>query len=589
MNPGLPRQHSPNNLRIAILANCSIELLQRKLEDALNDKHIQSDLWNGNFGQYRQLILDPKSSLYIYAPNFVLLYLDGEVLFTELLQYPFMQEDRSRKQIVQGLVSELDNLIQRLAQNLPEATLIINTIALPPLDTMVGLEYNSPFSLKESIEGYNRSLAELARRYAITVVIDVDSLASWLGYENWFDPRLWYLARMTFSQEAAGILAAHYAATIAGRLGKISKCLILDLDNTLWGGVIGEDGINGIQLGEDGIGRAFVDFQNELRNLNEKGILLAVCSKNNQTDVTEVFQKHPEMRLREEQFAAMRINWNDKVNNIQEIAEELNIGLDSLVYIDDNPVERAWVRDSLTEVFVPEWPDDPSYYKTALIKLEIDRFLKLAITVEDRQRGQQYIAQAKRKALQTAASSLEDFYRSLNMQLRICLADSYTIPRIAQLTQKTNQFNLTTRRYTDSEIAQMVQRSDMIVHWVELKDKFGNSGIIGVIILYQTAEKIWTIDTFLLSCRVLGRTVENAVLGWICQELSEKGAIKLMGEYIPTSKNKPAADLYQKMGFHRVETNNNGSVWDLDLENQKVEIPEWFVVCDSINRENENG
>jgi FkbH-like protein len=589
MSTELKSERQPRNLRVAMISNCSIELLEKLLEDALNQKNIPAELWIGGFGQYRQLILDLNSPLYSYAPNIVLLYLDGEDLFSELTSNPFDHDSNHSLTVAQSLINQLESLVQCLARQLPETTLLINTLIVPSLNTLVGLEYNSQFSLKDAIIEYNRSLAELARRYLTTVVIDVDSFASWMGHENWVDPRLWYLARMRFSQEAAKNLAGHYAATIASRLGKIRKCLVVDLDNILWGGVIGEDGINGIRLGGDGIGHAFVEFQDELCNLYQKGILLAVCSKNNQEDVLDVFRHHPEMRLREEQFASLRINWNDKVTNIREIADELNIGLDSLVFIDDNPVERTWVSSALSEVFVPEWPEDPSYYKTALVKLEIDQFLKLNITREDLQRGEIYTAQAKRRALQTTSSSLEDFYKSLEMQLTIGRADSYSIPRIAQLTQKTNQFNLTTRRYTDAEITLLSQSVESIVYWVELDDRFGSSGIIGVMILRLSAEHTWIIDTFLLSCRAMGRTVENAMLGFVCQELHAIGATKLIGKYIPTPKNKPAVDVYKKMGFHLVEEYPDENHWELDLNRQKVQIPEWFVIKTSSLVEKENG
>lgn len=575
--------------RVAMLSNCTVDILKMPLEDALSQKGLQAELWIGGFSQYRQLILDPESALHHFAPDFVMLYLDGEDLFAEIVTRPFDFDALQRQVVVQSRVDELENLIKRLAQFQPGTTIIINTVMVSALNTLVGLEYNSEYTLREIINRYNQSLTDLALHYPTAIVIDVDSIASWIGNKNWNDPRLWYLARIRFSLEAAQALAERYAVIISSRLGKIRKCLVLDLDNTLWGGVISEDGIHGIKLGGEGIGRAYVDFQEELRNLYQKGIILAVCSKNNLADAMEVSRNHPDMRLHEEHFAALRINWEDKASNIRSIAEELNIGLESIILIDDNPVERSWVKRALPEVFVPEWPEDPSDFKNALLELEIDHFLKLAITEEDRRRGKSYIDQAKRRSLQMASASLDDFYHSLEMQLTIGPADTYSVPRIAQLTQKTNQFNLTTRHYTDGEIARLSQSPNSIVYWVELIDRFGSSGIIGVVILRQLTEGNWFIDTFLLSCRAMGRTVENAMLGFVCQDLRAKGAAKLIGEYIPTPKNKPSADIYKNMGFQLVKKQSGGNLYELDLNKQSVHIPEWFTVKTLSIKEKENG
>jgi len=570
--------HPQRGLRIALLANCTIELLQRPLANALNERGFEADFWVGGFGQYRQAILDPDSALYDFAPDIVLLYLDGEDLFPEVLENPFDLDTDRRQQLARSRIDELEALTTHLGKRLPQATLLLNTVTIPPLNTLVGLEYNSDYSVRDVISGYNTGLARLAHRSPSVVVVDVESLVAWLGFARWRDPRLWYLARMRWSREAIQALAERYAATIAGRLGQMRKCLVLDLDNILWGGIVGEEGVAGIKLGEEGIGLAYVEFQMELLNLYRKGILLAICSKNNPADALEVLRSHPAMRLREEHFAAMRINWEDKATNLRAIAEELNIGLDSLVFVDDNPVERAWVREALPEVYVPEWPDDPSDFKTALLELEVSHFHKLAITEEDRRRGELYRAQAQRRKLQATATSLEDFYRSLEMRATIGVADSFTIPRIAQLTQKTNQFNLTTRRYTEAEITDLANSPESLVYWLELTDRFGSNGIVGVLILRALTKETWLVDTFLLSCRVMGRTVENAFLGFACDVLRAKGAKKLIGEYRPTAKNAPVADLYPRLGFRLVEQRQDSQLWELDLERQQVEIPEWFEI-----------
>ncbi len=410
------------------------------------------------------------------------------------------------------------------------------------------------------------------------MVVDVETLIESVGAERWHDARMWYLARIRLSAHAHRLLASQYASFIAARWGDVRKCIVLDLDNTLWGGIIGEDGMTGIQLGHEGIGFAYVDFQRELLHLQQKGILLAICSKNNPEDAYEVIRKHPAMVLREEHFAAAQINWNDKAESIRDLARQLNIGVDSLVFIDDNPVERERVREAVPEIAVPEWPHDPCDYKLALCRVASEYFLKFDVTEDDRRRGEMYHAQAKRQHLAESAGNLDDFFRSLQMKLTIATVDHETLPRVAQLTQKTNQFNLTARRYTESELAAMCADPGCLVYWLKLEDRFGPNGIVGVLILRRQGAERWHIDTFLLSCRVIGRTVEEALLGFAVCDLRELGATCITGEYIPTAKNGMAAKLFEKLGFTRRDNDGKQTLWELDLRRKTVAIPEWFSV-----------
>jgi FkbH-like protein len=427
---------------------------------------------------------------------------------------------------------------------------------------------------------YNARLREFARNSAHIVVVDVEALAEAAGAERWYDPRLWYLGRIRLSALAHGLLASEYASFIAARWGDVRKCIVLDLDNTLWGGIIGEDGMTGIQLGYEGIGFAFVDFQRELLNLQEKGILLAICSKNNSEDAYEVIRHHPAMVLREEHFVAAQINWNDKADNIREIARRVNIGVDSLVLIDDSPVERKRVREAVPEVAVPEWPQDPCDYKRALYRVAGEYFLKFDVTEDDRRRGEMYHAQTERERLAESAGNLEDFYRSLQMKLTIATVDYETLPRVSQLTQKTNQFNLTARRYTESELAAMSADIGCRVYCLKLEDRFGPNGIVSVLILRRQSAERWHIDTFLLSCRVIGRTVEEAFLGYAVRDLQKLGATCITGEYIPTAKNGMVANLYDKLGFTRTDSDEKRTKWALDLNQKSITAPEWFEITD---------
>jgi FkbH-like protein len=566
----------PRQVRVAVLASSTVELLERALAPALSDRGFEPVLYIAGFGQYRQAVLDPGSGLYGFAPEVVLLCLEGEDLFGDFLENPFDFDAGGRQELAAARAAEVGQLVERLRERLPEATVFLNTVFFPPLNALTSLEYNSEYSLGDVAHAYNCRLAEIARSGPATVVIDIASLVAWLGFSAWRDPRLWCLARSRWSRQATQALAGRYAAAIAARMGRVRKCVVLDLDNTLWGGIIGEDGIQGIRLGEEGVGRAYAEFQAELLNLYRKGILLAICSKNNPDDALPVIRSHPGMRLREEHFAAVRINWEDKASNLRALAEELNIGLDSLVFIDDNPIERSWVREALPEVYVPEWPGDPGDFKFALLELALEHFQKFTITREDRRRGELYLAQAERRKLAGNASSIEDFYRSLDMRVTIGPADSFTIPRVAQLTQKTNQFNLTARRYTEPEIVQLSSSAGALVLWLELTDRFGSNGVVGVIILKAGSEDAWVIDTFLLSCRVMGRTVENAFLGVACDLLRTRGVRRLIGEYCPSARNAPVAELYPRFGFRLLDRFAESEHWELDLEQQNVPVPEWF-------------
>lgn len=562
-------------LRLAFLSSCTSEFLQQPLKSALEQILIRPSIWTGGFGQYRQDILNPKSELYEQNPAVIVLYLDGSDLFQEINENPFGFSEKARRDYAEDRSAETATLVDTLAQQLPRTTVLLNTLVVDPLNTFVGLEYNSEFGIQDVVASYNRKLSALAQRLPMLKIVDVASLAANIGFKNWYDSRMWYLARSRWSRTAAKALAELYAAAIGSSLGRVRKCVVVDLDNTLWGGIVGEDGLAGLSLGEDGIGRSYVEFQQELLNLYSKGVLLAVCSKNNPEDALPVIRHHPAMRLREQHFAAMRINWEDKASNLRALAEELNIGLDSFVFIDDNPVERSLISQALPEVLVPDWPADSGEYKRALLELSAKHFYKTRITAEDRRAGEAYRAQAERRKLQESAASLEDFHRTLEMRAKIGRADPFTVPRIAQLTQKTNQFNLTTRRYSEAQISSMAQDPNWAIWWLDLVDRFGPNGLVGVLLLRRLTSEAWAIDTFLLSCRVMGRTVEDAFLAVVAHEVD---ASRLVGEYRPTAKNSVVRDLYQRLGFHRTESDGDGQLWELEKPVTRLKTPAWFEI-----------
>jgi FkbH-like protein len=406
------------------------------------------------------------------------------------------------------------------------------------------------------VEAFNRRVAEWAHSGAV-VLVDTARLAATVGLENWDEPRHWHASKLLFSPDMIPVYGDLVARTLAAVCGQTRKCLVLDLDNTLWGGVIGDDGLTGIQLGQgSAAGEAFVAIQRLALELRARGIVLAICSKNEEEAARLPFREHPDMLLREEHIAVFQANWTDKAANLRAIAVTLNIGVDSLVFLDDNPAERAQVRRELPAVAVPEIPDDPALYPRVLAAAGY--FEAIAVSQEDRERAAYYQSNAQRAATLQASGDMNSYLSSLNMTCAIGFVDPITRPRVAQLINKSNQFNLTTRRYSEAEVAAVEADPKRHAVQVRLADTFGDNGIISVIIVDKAAGA-WEIDTWLMSCRVLGRRVEEAVLNHLAAAARAAGASALVGRYIPSAKNKMVAQHYEKLGFELVETLDDGT------------------------------
>ena len=413
---------------------------------------------------------------------------------------------------------------------------------------------------------------------ADVAVLDCDRLAASLGTSRWFDDRYWYLTKQAVAPEALPDLARHTAALLAASAGLSRKCLVLDLDGTLWGGVIGEDGLNGIRLGSGPAGEAYADFQSFVLGLKRKGILLAVASKNNDADARLPFEQHPDMRLRLEDFALFIANWNDKATNLRRIAAELNIGLDSLVLVDDNPAERSLVRRLVPEVDVIDLPEDPAGYRRCLA--DYLRFETVALTEEDLQRTEQYRAQRDAGALASAATSLDEFHRTLQMRALVKPFDDFHLPRVAQLIAKTNQFNLTTRRYQTTDVERFLKSSISRVYTLEVSDRFVDHGVVGTAIVHVERNQ-WRIDSLLMSCRVMGLTVEQAFLARICEDALDAGVTTLLGEFIPSKKNHPVKDFYCQNGFTLQSDDGGHQIWEYELASSKVKTPPWITLTEN--------
>jgi FkbH-like protein len=406
-------------------------------------------------------------------------------------------------------------------------------------------------------------------------MLDYEGLAGEVGRRGWHDKKMWYLARAPLSAAALPAVAAEYARYIAALRRPARKCMVVDLDDTLWGGILGEAGIAGLKLGPDYPGNAFADFQRALRQLKHRGVLLAINSKNNFDDAQEVFLSHPQMILRLEDFAAVRINWVDKPTNMLSIANELNIGLDSFVFADDSPTERDLMRRAVPEILTLELPPNPAEFADVLA--DSRAFERVTATREDQDRTEMYRAQRERRQAEQSALSLEDFLASLEMKVSIEPASGPSMNRVGELTQKTNQFNLTTRRYTTAQVAALAADPQYGVFHVRVVDRFGDNGIVGVAIV-QEKDRCAFIDTFLLSCRVIGRTIETALLVFVEQWARRRGLDGIEGEYIPTAKNAPAADFFTRHGFEQVGHDGNAKRWRLSLGHTELQWPAYMAV-----------
>jgi FkbH-like protein len=526
----------------------------------------------GDFNAYVQEILDPDSSLYRFAPDAVILAARTADLTPDLWQkFPDLAPEAVSAE-VQRVGDSFSQWI-RVFRERSSAALIVHSLELPARPGMGLLDAQQENGQSATIRQINYTLGQIARQHRGVYSLDYDALVALHGRLRWHDERKWLTARMPVSADHLVYLAREWLRFLVPLCGKTAKVLVADLDNTLWGGVIGEDGMAGIKLGQEYPGAAYQNLQRAMLDLSRRGLLLAICSKNNSEDAMEALEHHPGMLLRPKDFASVRINWTDKAQNLREIAAELNVGVDALAFIDDNPVERGQVRGTLPEVMVIDLPEDPLAYAATVRDCPI--FERLALSSEDQQRTALYAAQRERSHAEQSFQSKEDFFRYLEQEAEIAPVSPVSLARIAQLTQKTNQFNLTTRRYTEQQIADMAARPGWQVLSIHMRDRFGDHGLVGVAITHEEAAAC-EIDTFLLSCRVIGRGVEIALLSHLAGGAASRGCRRLTGCFIPTKKNAPAREFYAQHGFKMVEESPNGSAWTLDLHHHTIATPEWI-------------
>lgn len=432
---------------------------------------------------------------------------------------------------------------------------------------------DNDFRLKEAIVRYNEGLIAASAMHGNLKIIDIEEFTSQYQTDELMDWKFYFLSQMGMNPRLSVAFQQWFAKKLDQIALKRKKCLVLDLDNTLWGGILGEDGADGIKIGGDYPGKAFLYFQKGLLELGKNGVILTVCSKNNEQDVMDLWEKNPFLALRKEHFAAYRINWQDKATNIRELAEELNLGLDSFVFVDDNPTERELIKQLLPMVSVPEFPAQP-YELPAFFKKVVEDYFKVyAVTEEDKKKTAQYKANAQRSSFQKSFTDFGDFLKSLDIHLTIASANEYNIPRIAQMTQKTNQFNLTTKRYTDADIKTMIEKGWQ-VYCLSVVDRFGDNGITGCMIVNANE-----IDSFLLSCRILGKGIEIAFINKVFQMLRNQGVTELKAKYLPTAKNAQVKEFYEKVGLHCVAENEQGEKdYKANLSEMDLTIEDYYQI-----------
>jgi FkbH-like protein len=550
--------------RLGLVSNATTDFIRPALVATALRHGIALECVAAPFGQVAQEALSSDSTIQRAEPDAVLVAVDGHGLPLR----PVPGDAAAAEVVVAEALDYLESVWNAFNRNL-KASCIVQTIARPVDPSFGSLDLSLPGTLRNIVDTLNRAIAVHAAK-TDDVLLDVAGLAETVGLDQWHSPIEWHMAKLPFANKFVPIYAEHVCRLLAAMKGKSRRCLVLDLDNTLWSGVIGDDGLEGIIIGQgDPTGEAYLNVQQVALGLRERGIVLAVSSKNEDATARLPFQQHPEMLLREEHIAVFQANWRDKAENIRAIALELSLGLDALVFLDDNPAERDLVRRLVPEVAVLELPTDPSLYTRTL--MASGHFEAVTFSAEDRARADFYRDNARRVALQKQSTDLEGFLRSLEMIISFRPFDEIGRSRVAQLINKSNQFNLTTRRYSEAEVKDVAADADCFTLQVGLSDIYGDNGMISVIICRRN-NSAWHIDTWLMSCRVLGRGVERAVLQEIVHHAELNGIDTLVGTYHPTARNGMVQDHYAGLGFDPLEQQQDGTtLWRLNVADRPSE------------------
>jgi FkbH-like protein len=559
-----PPEISVPPIRLALLSSSTVDQLLPGIRVGGLRRSLWVSTYVTDYGQSLQELMDPSSHLHQFKPTVVLIAFDALSFFGT---QPLGLTAESASSKLERALDQVQTLWRLSREKL--GARIIQQTPLPLYHPLMGHnEQRLPDSPYHLLRVFNARLGVLADEQKVDL-LDINSWAAKEGLKEWHDPVLWHKAKQEVSPQAGPMYGELVGRIFAAQLGRSFKCLVLDLDHTLWGGVIGDDGLEGIKLGQgSGVGESFAAFQRFARDLASRGVILAVCSKNDEKTALEPFEKHPEMVLKKTDIAYFAANWNDKASNLRLIAKQLNIGLDSLVFVDDNPYERNQVRGELPMVAVPELPEDPALYPDCLVSAGY--FEAVALTAEDVVRSEQYQKNLERDKTQASFTDISEYLKSLDMELIWGPFDPLSLPRVTQLINKTNQFNLTTHRYSEEETQRFSRDSKAVTLRCRLMDRFGDNGIIGIMIALEQKDGDWAVDTWLMSCRVLGRGVEQAMLDLLVQESEKKGVKRLIGQYFPTAKNSMVKNHYADLGFELMDSDSAGNTrWALRLDSKK--------------------
>jgi len=559
----LASEHNFLEKKIAVLGGSSTEGVVKTLELFLLKKGIKPTFYESEFGQYWEEIVLQKKALVDFSPDLILIHTSCE----NIKIWP--KPSQSDEEVASLVKSEQDRLSQMwsAAAEAFGCPIIQNNFELPMTRQFGNLDSVLAQGKTNYVLQINKFVSEFAKEEKSFFVNDINFLSSQLGLQNWFNEELWATARYAFDHSVFPDYASNVASIVAAIFGLTKKCLVLDLDNVMWGGVIGDDGLNGVNIGPDSlVGEGFLSFQRYIKALGERGVVLTVCSKNEDTNAMEGLA-HPDGAVTPSDFSVVRANWDPKSENIKKIAAELNIGLDSLVFIDDSPFEREQVRMQVQGPSVPEVTKSPSSFIMAIEKNGY--FESVSLSVEDIARNSIYKTNAQRKIKQKQFSNYDDFLVSLCMKAEISKFKPIYYERITQLINKTNQFNLTTNRYSVSDIAGFAKDENCLSIYGKLEDKFGDNGLVAVLIGKQCNDEM-VIDTWLMSCRVFNRNLEFAMFNEFVNCVIKKDIRRIRGVFRPTKKNKPVSSLFQDMGFDRdKDLEDGGSEWVLPLEKYK--------------------
>lgn len=541
----------PFDTSIGVIGSTSLQLTVSVLRVLLCKYGVYANIYEGEYNGISMDVFDENSALYEFDPAYIIIIPDYRDIY---LQSPQVMTDFTDvEKTVQNVAGYYVKVCNKIHDNLPGCQILLSNFVEPIEDPLGNLEANYLFSQSQFYRLVNLEL--IRQRKPFVTIVDIEKLAACIGKNRWFDESSYFLSKMGFALENIGFFCDAFARQFEAFMGRPRKCIVLDLDNTLWGGIVGDLGYDGIMIDpNDAEGEAYLHFQRYLLSLKNRGIILAVCSKNDIENAKEPFEKNEKMVLKLTDISSFIANWNDKASNIKVIAEELNIGLDSIVFFDDNPTERALVKEFVPEVKVVDVPNDPAYYVRALDQSFCFEWNQ--ITKEDISRVRTYSDNKVRTELLASCENYDEFLEKLEMQVTWESVSNITLPRFSQLTNKSNQFNLRTCRYSEAEIDEMRASNMYELYTVSLKDKFSNYGVIACVVL-RFEEDSCLIENWVMSCRVLKKTVENYTIHKIIEASKKRGVKEIKSEFIQSKKNGMVRDLYENLGFECIFDSEN--------------------------------